>query len=184
MGVARRQAIAAQDSRARDARAFTLLEMLLAVMILGILVSVAIPSAGGSFHHLSVKDAALTMASNIRYAQAYAVHHGRPVRLQVDKEKATYQLETLTGVGPAQQYTPLPFPAGGVFELPRNVKFQSLEVAGGSPAADTVTFLFEPDGRSQTGSIRIAGRNSAFDVIIGQAKADAVQAHLNAAEGG
>jgi len=146
-------------------RAFTLLEMLLTVAVLAILVAVVVPRAGRSFGRLALRDAAETLATNVRFAQATAIARGSTMGVAFDTDAGTYRLEEWTGKG----VQPVPGPMGEPFRLPAGVVFADIQLRAedGTTKVDSLTFY--PDGRGSSGEIKIVGAEGAFGVSVTRA---------------
>jgi prepilin-type N-terminal cleavage/methylation domain-containing protein len=146
-------------------RAFTFIELLLAMTILAILVTMAVPSMGRSVRRLGLRDAALTLASNLRYAQTKAITEAAPVRVTFRQGSGEYYLETSSRDGAAPM-TRVAGVAGRTFQLPEGVTFAKLDLLAddGVTAAEALTF--QPDGRGSLGTIRIAGADGTLEVSL------------------
>jgi prepilin-type N-terminal cleavage/methylation domain-containing protein len=164
----------------RNSPAFTLLELLMVLVILGTIVAVSAPRVTRSFHSLAARDAASTLASNMRYAQARAIADGTPVRMVFDQAAGRYSVESAVGppgaAGPGAA-TPAGAsgawsarsavdPTGRGFDLPTGVRFDAVHLVAedGVTAAESLVFL--PDGRGGRGSVRISGREGSFTVAL------------------
>lgn len=71
---------------------FTLLEIVVVVVILGILALVVAPVLGRVVGGMGIKTEALKLAEDVRYAQHSALSEGRMFRLALDKSTGTYQV--------------------------------------------------------------------------------------------
>jgi type IV fimbrial biogenesis protein FimT len=67
----------------RRARGFTLLELLLAVTLVGVLASMALPSFGSAVSRQRLKSVSQTLAVDMAEARHEAVRSGRPLKLVV-----------------------------------------------------------------------------------------------------
>lgn len=70
-------------------RAFTVIELLLVVVIIGMMTAIAIPNFVKSLHGNRLRTAARTVVSAGRYARSMAVLRQRVVELRFDLEKQT-----------------------------------------------------------------------------------------------
>lgn len=72
--------------------AFTLIELLLVVMLLGVIAAVAAPRVVAMVPRVSLQAAARQMADSARGAQAFAADRGRIVYLEYDLARASVRL--------------------------------------------------------------------------------------------
>ena len=73
--------------------AFTLLEILLVVVILGILVTMILPQFGKQYHNLQIQYAAEELVNHMRYAQTWAISHNENLIMETNDEMAQYQMK-------------------------------------------------------------------------------------------
>ncbi len=146
-------------------RAFTLLELLLTLAVMAALVGVAVPTSRRSFRRFASEDAALTLAANVRFAQARAITESAPVSLVLDLAGGRYHLATgLPGGGPVRLR--LPGVAGADFTLPEGVSFGRVRLFAEDGVSRLRSLTFHPDGSGPLGTIRIAGPERAFEVEL------------------
>jgi len=148
-----------------SARGFTLLELLLALTILSILVTVSVPAARRSLRRLALKDAALTLAANMRFAQAAAVNEGMAARIIFDRPMGEYQLEFASDEA-APKFQRLAGPMGRTFRLPEDAAFTNLELFADDGVTKAGTLTFFPDGRGGVGRIEITGSEGSFQIDL------------------
>jgi len=79
-------------SRLRNRRAFTLIEMLLVIVIIGIITAVTLPQFVKSMHGNRLKSAARTVIGAGRYARSMAVLQQRPMELSFDLDNGSLQV--------------------------------------------------------------------------------------------
>lgn len=147
------------------ADAFTLLELLLALTILGILVAAAIPNAGRSIRRMALRDAAYTLAANIRYAQAKAITEGMPTRIIFHQVDGKYYLEFAPDTL-VLRFRRLPGEAGGTFRLPEDVAFTRLELVAEDGVTGVEALTFYPDGRGGLAKIELSGPEGKFGIAV------------------
>lgn len=153
-------------------RAFTLMEVVIGMLILGIVVGLAVPMLGDT-RTLSLREAARLLAADIELAQNESLTHGDDLRL-VKFEPSTNSYWVATASAPD---TPIADPAGGgqlftVFGGNRastlgGVIIQSINLGGdstlkfdafGSPDQSTdatITLAIQAAGGTQTLTITI-----------------------------
>ena len=81
-GSSQRSAVSGQPSawRRRYALAFTLVEVLIVVLLLGVVVGLALPSMGDS-RMLRLREAARLLAADLEFAENESIAHGDDLRL-------------------------------------------------------------------------------------------------------
>ena len=121
-----------------EAAGFTLLEITVAMLILGVLGAVAAGSTGRGVSGVRLKTAARTAVADLARARDLAVFRGRPVLFQLDVDAGSYR------VGNA---APVALPAGTAVRI----------VTAGRDVIDAGTgaIRFWPDGGSDGGEIRL-----------------------------
>jgi type II secretion system protein H len=80
-------------------RAFTLLEILMVIMIMGILVAITLPRMSGTFGIARLKSTARDLTGILRYARNTAVLREQPCEIRFDMDKGQYQLVLLDASG-------------------------------------------------------------------------------------
>ena len=152
---------------ARGGRAFTLVELLVVLAIIAIIAGVAAPNLRGSLKGMRVRQAALTLAEHVCYAQMLAVEKERPTRVVIDAEHRGYRVEladNLLGL----DFQPAPGVSEGSISLPEGVDFEGIEF-GLAPDGEKDILWFEPAGVWSTGRLRLTDGTRTFLVRIGKA---------------
>ena len=72
--------------------AFTLIELMLVAVLLGVMAAIAAPRIGAMLPRVSLQGAARQIADDVRAAQAYAVNRGRVVYLEYDLSEGSARL--------------------------------------------------------------------------------------------
>jgi general secretion pathway protein H len=118
---------------------FTLMELLVVLGILGLVLTLAVPSLGRSLPGLQLQTDARTVAAALREARMLAIGGNRETRLVVDVEQRTLQL----GDGDAVRLNP-------------QLGISLLTAASEAPAAETGGISFFPDGTSTGGRVTLS----------------------------
>jgi prepilin-type N-terminal cleavage/methylation domain-containing protein len=154
---------------------FTLLELLLVLVLIGVVVAIAVPSLRAFAGGQQADDAAANILSLTRWAQSQAITLGRPCRLNVDSGSGTYWL-TVQEQG---EYVPLKSDFGQTFRLPDGVSLDlqfdqdqdqtpqaqnrtagpgGIMGALGRKASGRNYIVFHPSGRCDVATIQVHGK--------------------------
>lgn len=112
----------------RRTTAFTLVEILIAIVIVSIMAAVAVPNVGRQYDDFVLRQSAQDMAYLIRYGQSRAVMKGLPHRVNVDKQTGKYWLTynlSKDAVRSPQVMEPVPGRMGRVFRVPPEIRIES-----------------------------------------------------------
>jgi prepilin-type N-terminal cleavage/methylation domain-containing protein len=88
------------------ARAFTLVELLIVLVILSAMVTVTVPYAGRSRTGRQLEEACRDMAETVKYAMKQAGDIRQPVRLVLDVGAGSYEIE-VSARGDREHFDPL-----------------------------------------------------------------------------
>jgi len=149
--------------RARDA-AFTLIELALVLLIIGILAGVAIPSLSrlGQAHIDAEAD---RLAAMISYLHDEAALRGRTYRLTLDLDEPGYAVEVADPasgkfVSPRSEQGWDPY-APQRRELPAEVRIASVETASATASGGSCALYFLPEDARETCTIVLRGEAGA-----------------------
>jgi len=148
--------------RIRSQHGFTLFEVVVVVVIIGVVAALVLPSMNSGWRQGAVRRSVRTFISATRAASAKAVNTRKPVGLAIFGDEGRFGLE------------------GGeqVFELPDFAQFGAIDGGRFGEAEDEIVFDFFPTGASVAGSVEIefeisGGRQAyllVFDPLIGRVR--------------
>ena len=88
--------------------AFTLIELMLVAVLLGVIAAIAAPRIGAMLPRVSLQAAARQIADDVRTAQAYAADRGRVVYLEYDLDEGAVRLAAADAASTPPLLDPLP----------------------------------------------------------------------------
>lgn len=132
------------------ARGFTLFEMLVVLVVLGLLLSIVTPRIGDGGQALEARAATRQIAASLRQARSDAVLTNRAVRFTLDTDKNRY------AIGPEGEWR----------NLPRSVAFE-IETARSEITDEAVAAVrFFPDGSATGGRVTVRSEAGAYHVML------------------
>ena len=139
---------------------FTLIELILVLVIIGLLLGIVAPSLGRLRASTRVDDTARQLRSLIELARSRAAEDGRPTRIVIDTQQHECWIEHLEGGGfirPLESY-------GKKIALDTQVKIESQDAQGDADAL--LVIRAEPDGRAQIAQLTLLGRHAKHNRIV------------------
>ena len=150
------------------AHAFTLMELLLVVVLLGVLAGVVFPRLRGSVRAAGLDEAAQRLAALVRFARAESVRRALKIRLTLDLPRGTcsLSLQNADSTG-AEDFTEFDDPLlDAEHALPQGVRFG--RIRQNEQLVRSAVIVFNPDGVSEPYSIELADQtHRVFLVEIG-----------------
>jgi general secretion pathway protein H len=127
-------------NRSRN-RGFTLLELILALLIITLVLIVSYPSLSRASNAFHLKTTGRDVLNTFRYAREKAVTEQIGMRVMVDREKQQMVLTNYLGDG-ARTYL-----------LPEDIKIKRIALAGNEISQDSMVVRFLPNGSCDAGEI-------------------------------
>ncbi len=126
-------------------RGFSLLELLVVLVIIGLSASLVLPSLTGGLSSLRLKTAAREVSATLRYARSLAVSVGKEQVINMDIEEGKYWLNE---------------DKDNNRELPSDIRFLNVTTQGEEITTGMAGIVFYPMGNSSGSSIFItAGKD-------------------------
>jgi len=148
-------------SKASKSAAFTLVELLLVVVILGVMATIAIPRYSGSFSRMKVRSGAYDFAATVEHAQATAILEGHRIRLSIEPNGRSCRMESEWAEEGGSAFKPVRY------ALPEGVRFE--DVAFENPLASSRWYLiFEPDGGTDRCRVKVAGGAGGYWIYVAE----------------
>lgn len=132
----------------RTSRGFTLIELVLVMLIIGLLLALVAPTMGGFMRSQRLDQSARTVAAMLKQARVSAAADARPHRLVIDTDDNTCWLEELTPEGFDRPESS----DGRVIELGDDLL---VELEGGETEGSLLTVRVEPDGTGELAQITL-----------------------------
>lgn len=132
------------------APAFTLLELIVVLALIGLVLALSSPSLRGFFVSRQTGDAAVRVLVMAKWCQSDAIAHGRRCRLSIEDQGTACSIT----VERANLFEPPDGEAGQLYELPEGAT-AGLRSSGANPQPSFVQFY--PSGRHDVATIEIRG---------------------------
>ncbi|MGH7858971.1 MAG: GspH/FimT family pseudopilin [Candidatus Binatia bacterium] len=135
----------------RPSRGFTLLELLVALALVGVLVAIAVPRVSAIIPGALLDQAARSLATDLRFARVKAIAENRRRRLVVELDRGAYRVEADAEGTFVSEGAPRTLPGGVTFDASA-----SSRVSNGQ-----ISITFQPRGNTADNStiaLAVAGR--------------------------
>lgn len=131
---------------------FTLVELLLVVLIMGILVGISTPLFKNTYYDFQLTDTAQRISGLVRFAQASAIVERAKFRINFNSEKTKYWLEKESDPAKPNEFLRISGKFGRANSVPQDIKIEYEN--------DTITFY--PDGSADEAVIYFRNKNNKF----------------------
>jgi len=145
--------------RSRLEKSFTLVELLLVVVLLGIVVGLTIPNFAPTFSNIQLSDTASNLSYLMRYAQSRAIIKTRTHRINFDSDYSKYWISQAivdeNGLIVEGEFEKIKSRKGRVTKIPQGIKVES----------ESNVIQFTPDGRIDKMRIYLSNKRDRYFTI-------------------
>ncbi len=143
-----------------DRRGFTLVELLLVVIILGVIVSMSVPRFSNSFDFMKLRSGTYDFAATLEHAQALSILQERFIRLEISPDGDSCRVESDRETADQTPIAPLRY------ELPADVRVGA--VTFDDPFLSGRRYItFRPDGEADRCTLRVGNSaGDAFEIYV------------------
>lgn len=156
-------------------RAFTLIEMVVVVVVIGIISAMIIPEMKGSFDDALLRSTGRELMNAFSLASNHAVSFNRPCRVQLDAQTGRYLVERQVRDGEREDFVPLKDISGAEGRLDPRIAVEVRQPgedssednpddrAAAQSSPDAVSFY--PDGTADAAEIHLRDR-AGFQLVL------------------
>jgi prepilin-type N-terminal cleavage/methylation domain-containing protein len=161
--------------RSKVRRAFTLIEMMVVVVIIGIISAMIIPEMKGSFDDALLRSTGRDLTGVFDLASSRAVGFNQHYRVKFDLQNGRYVLERQVHTGTREDFVPLKDVSGAEGRVDSRLTVEIGPADGGStendagggqdsqPLTDAISFY--PDGTADAAVVRVRDR-AGFQLLL------------------
>jgi general secretion pathway protein H len=136
-------------ARAPLSPGFTLIEMIVVLVVLGLMLSLVISRGPQHSASLDLRTASEAMAMDLRIARSTAIVQDRPTTFVLDVIRHSYRIDQ-----------------GPVHALPPAMSLSMLTVSGATLGNELAALRFAPDGSSTGGRITLSLGERRTDILV------------------
>ena len=155
--------------------AFTLTEMMVVVLIVGIMTAVIIPEMRGTLGDSLLRSTSRDLINAFSLASSRAIGQGRPYRVELDTANGRYLVERQVHNGDREDFAPVPDASDATGKLDPRIKVEigqpeedsTGNEAGVRPVAESApdSISFYPDGTADAAVVRLRDRDG-FQLML------------------
>lgn len=145
-------------------RGLTLVELLIAVVIMGILLAVAVPSFNGTIARVRLEGAVNELSVDLQYARSASIRRRAPVTLATAADGRSYAITLANGLA-TEELKAVALPAGLALTGGVSIGFDPLRGTAGAATLDATSSAISAALRVTTsamGRIQMCSPSSSF----------------------
>jgi type II secretion system protein H len=143
----------------RTTRGFTLIELVLVMLIIGLMLTIVVPSMGGLLKSQRLDQGARTIAGMLKEARVRAAGDAKAYRMVIDTEDSTCWLEVLTPQGFERPESSV----GKIVDLGDDLMF---ELEGGTEEGTRLMVRVEPDGMAELAQVTVTRKQDGKQLAV------------------
>jgi len=153
---------------ARTCRAFTLVELMTVMVLIGVLTAMILPEMRGTFEGALLRATARELVNAFELASSRAISLNQQLRVQIDSSGGRYRIERLAHHGARANFVPLKDVLGAEGKLDQRIAIQVYHTgseseitpgrAGTSFAEPDSSISFFPDGTAEESRVLLKDR--------------------------
>ncbi len=149
-------------------KGFTLIELILVLLIIGLGTAFIVPTVANSLVNLKLKAATRRLSTVLRYARSRAISSKETMYVVIDIDNASYATQVPNPEASAEE---LP----GSIAFPKNIRFKEVRVGEEVQTSGKIQLLFYPKGNTSGGEIVLENNRGrmykiTIDPILGKVK--------------
>ena len=152
----------------RNGKGFTLIELTLVIVIIGILFALTIPYFPGLFAKTNLRVATRNLRGTLLYARYLAIAEGVNHRVNYDLEREEYWISKSEkdSLNSRDIYKELRTSLGRTRTLPRGVKIKNFTTPRGKFSQGRDYTTFNPDGSAELSSLHLQNKEGNIWTVI------------------
>lgn len=153
-------------SREGWAGGFTLLELIAVLAVVGVALSLAMPSISSGLQRWRVREAVREISTMVKFARNQAVIRRQSLQVVLDRTRNMYWLDQASIIQDVDQA----YERGlRVYELPDGVRFGVVSVGGRALDVERPGLVFSPYGTTSASSVHIVDeRGRGYRILVDQ----------------
>lgn len=140
-------------------KGFTLIELTVVTIIMGIMIALAFPSFSGVFARTGLKSAVRELSALLFYARRAAIMERLNYRVFYDLDQGRYWFEVEKDPFSPGQYSRIPTSFGKIRSLPKGIVIKNITTFRGCKETGQEHTTFYPNGRTEGAILHLQNKN-------------------------